>query len=71
MVVESAHRTALEAEWFVTNATESAMTLSVQRNIMQTVENMNLPYEIGAEGAYERFCWGGTCYPLRHGVQCG
>ena len=51
------------AEWRVTNATESVMTLNVQRNIIQTVDPFNLPYEIGAEGAYERFCWGGTCYP--------
>ena len=26
-----------------------------------------MPYEIGAEGAYERFCWGGTCYPYGTG----
>ena len=54
---------ALEAEWFVTNATENPMTLTVTRNVLQTVETMNLPYEAGAAGAYERFCWGGTCYP--------
>lgn len=51
------------AEWFVANGTESELTLLVQRNIVQTVENMNLPYVAGSEGAYERFCWGGTCYP--------
>ena len=54
---------ALEAEWFVTNATENPMTLTVSRNVLQTVETMNLPYEVGGVGAYERFCWGGTCYP--------
>lgn len=52
----------LVAEWFVTNATENPMTLTVSRNVLQTVETMNLPYEVGAPGAYERFCWGGTCY---------
>lgn len=51
------------AEWFVTNGTESEMTLTVQRNVIQTVDVMNLPYVLGNEGAYERFCWGGTCYP--------
>lgn len=54
---------AFVAEWFVTNATENPMTLTVSRNVLQTVETMNLPYEPGAPGAYERFCWGGTCYP--------
>ena len=51
------------AEWLVTNATENAMTLYVERNVLQSVDPLNLPYETGAEGAYERFCWGGTCYP--------
>lgn len=55
------------AEWLVTNATENVMTLSVQRNIIQTVDPFNLPYDITAEGAYERFCWGGTCYPYGTG----
>ena len=68
MVVESDNLdSVMVAEWLVTNATESAMTLSVQRNIIQTVDPFNLPYEIGAEGAYERFCWGGTCYPYGTG----
>ena len=38
------------AEWFVANGTESELTLLVQRNIVQTVENMNLPYVAGSEG---------------------
>ena len=41
----------LVAEWFVTNATENPMTLTVSRNVLQTVETMNLPYEVGAPGA--------------------
>lgn len=59
--------TVMVAEWFVTNASESAMTLYVERNVLQVVDPMNLPYEAGAEGAYERFCWGGTCYPYGSG----
>lgn len=55
--------TVMVAEWYVTNASESAMTLYVERNVVQAVDPMNLPYEVGAPGAYERFCWGGTCYP--------
>ena len=51
------------AEWLVTNATDNPMTLYVERNVLQSVDPLNLPYETGAEGAYERFCWGGTCYP--------
>ena len=54
--------TALVAEWFVTNATENAMTLYVERNVLQSVDPLNLPYALNARGAYERFCWG-TCYP--------
>jgi hypothetical protein len=53
----------LLAEWKVTNATEVAMTIYVERNFVQTVEPFNYPYVAGAEGAYERFCWGGTCFP--------
>lgn len=59
--------TVMVAEWFVTNATENAMTLYVERNVLQVVDPMNLPYEAGAAGAYERFCWGGTCYPYGTG----
>ena len=59
--------TVMVAEWYVTNATENAMTLYVERNVLQVVDPMNLPYEAGAEGAYERFCWGGTCYPYGTG----
>ena len=56
------------AEWTVTNATENAMTLYVERNLIQLVDPFNLPYELGAEGAYERVCWGGTCYPYGTGA---
>jgi len=59
--------TVMVAEWLVTNATENAMTLYVERNVVQTVDPFNLPYETGAGGAYERFCWGGTCYPYGTG----
>ena len=39
MVVESDDLdSVMVVEWLVTNATESAMTLSVQRNIIQTVD---------------------------------
>ena len=55
--------TVMVAEWFVTNATENPMTLRVERNVLQVVDPMNLPYSPGNEGAYERFCWAGTCYP--------
>ncbi|MBL6646298.1 MAG: hypothetical protein ISP55_07590 [Flavobacteriales bacterium] len=59
--------TVMVAEWLVTNASESPMTLYVERNVLQVVDPMNLPYQAGAEGAYERFCWGGTCYPYGTG----
>ena len=55
--------TVMVAEWFVTNASENPMTLFVERNVLQVVETMNLPYVAGNDGAYERFCWAGTCYP--------
>lgn len=59
--------TVMVAEWHVTNASESPMTLYVERNVIQVVDPMNLPYAPGAAGAYERFCWGGTCYPYGTG----
>lgn len=55
--------TVMVAEWFVTNATENPMTLYVERNVIQTVDEMNLPFVANEPGAYERFCWAGTCYP--------
>ena len=55
--------TVMVAEWFVTNASENPMTLYVERNVLQVVDPMNLPYTPGNDGAYERFCWAGTCYP--------
>ncbi len=68
-VVESANLdSVMVAEWTVTNATENAMTLYVERNVIQLVDPFNLPYELGAAGAYERFCWGGTCYPYGTGA---
>ena len=68
-VVESADLdSVMVAEWTVTNATENAMTLYVERNVIQLVDPFNLPYELGADGAYERFCWGGTCYPYGTGT---
>jgi len=53
----------LVAEWKVTNATDVSLTIYVERHFVQTVEPFNYPYVAGSEGAYERFCWGGTCFP--------
>ena len=39
--------TVMVAEWFVTNASENPMTLFVERNVLQVVETMNLPYVAG------------------------
>ena len=55
--------TVMVAEWYVTNASDNPMTVYVERNVIQVVDPMNLPYVAGGEGAYERFCWAGTCYP--------
>lgn len=52
----------VEASWSVTNPTEEAMTLMVTRILLDTVSPFNYPYQSGAEGAYERFCWGATCF---------
>lgn len=63
-VVESDNTdSVMVANLLLTNATESPITLYVERSVFQAVEPMNLPYVSGEEGAYERFCWGGTCYP--------
>jgi len=59
--------TVLVAEWLVTNATENAMTIYVERNVLQAVDPLNLPYDPDSAGAFERFCWGGTCYPYGTG----
>ncbi len=49
--------------WDVANLTDDTLNLMVTRNIIQLVSPFNLPYDEGAPGAYDRFCWGPLCYP--------
>ncbi len=51
-----------EAHWDVLNETDSPMTLMVTRTFGETVSPFNYPWESGAPGSYERFCWGPTCF---------
>ena len=52
----------IEAYWSVANETDEPMTLMVTRLLIDTVSPFNYPYQSGGEGAYERFCWGPTCF---------
>lgn len=53
---------AVEAHWDVANETDSPLVLMVTRNFEDTVSPFNYPYSSGESGAYERFCWGPTCF---------
>jgi hypothetical protein len=54
----------ISLHWDVTNLTNDTLDLMVFRNIIQAVDVLNLPYEEGEPGAYDRFCWGPLCYPI-------
>jgi hypothetical protein len=53
---------AVEAHWDVANETDASMMLMVTRTFLDTVSPFNYPYSSGEPGAYERFCWGPTCF---------
>lgn len=53
---------AVEAHWDVANETDAPLTLMVTRTFLDTVSPFNYPYSSGEPGAYERFCWGPTCF---------
>ncbi|MGB1480604.1 MAG: T9SS type A sorting domain-containing protein [Flavobacteriales bacterium] len=53
---------AVEAHWTVANNTDSPLSLMVTRNLIDTVSPFNYPYQSGDPGAFERFCWGPTCF---------
>lgn len=53
---------AVEAHWDVANDTGDALVLMVTRTFGDTVSPFNYPYSSGNPGAYERFCWGPTCF---------
>ena len=46
----------------VQNASENTLVLMATRLYVDTVSPYNYPYATGAEGAYDRFCWGPLCY---------
>ena len=49
-------------QWDVVNETDSPLNLMVTRSLLSTVTPFNYPYVDGAEGSYERFCWGASCF---------
>lgn len=53
---------AVEAHWDVANETEAPLMLMVTRTFIDTVSPFNYPYSSEEPGAYERFCWGPTCF---------
>jgi hypothetical protein len=53
---------AVEAHWTVANETDGPLSLMVTRHLIDTVSPFNYPYQSGAPGAFERFCWGPTCF---------
>lgn len=52
----------LAFHWDIVNGTSEALNLMASRYVVQLTEPFNLPYTQGAEGSYERFCWGPLCY---------
>lgn len=46
----------------VQNTSEDTLVLMLTRLYVDTVSPYNYPYAFGAEGAYDRFCWGPLCY---------
>ena len=53
---------AVEAHWDIANDTDAALVLMVTRTFVDTISPFNYPYQSGEPGAYERFCWGPTCF---------
>ena len=49
-------------QWDVVNETDAPLNLMVTRGLLATVTPFNYPYVDGAEGSYERFCWGASCF---------
>ena len=49
-------------QWDVVNETDSPLNLMVTRGLLATVTPFNYPYVDGADGSYERFCWGASCF---------
>ena len=49
-------------QWDVVNETDAPLNLMVTRGLLATVTPFNYPYVDGAEGSYERFCWGPSCF---------
>lgn len=58
----------LTAEWLVINTSDETVRLRARREIISTVSPMNIPYQIGGEGARERFCWGELCFDYGTGL---
>lgn len=54
----------LELAIGVSNDSEFPMNVYVTRSFVDTVSPFNYPYAFGAEGPYERFCWGPACFPF-------
>ena len=48
--------------WVVANNQFGTQELMCSRNFVDLVDPYNYPFELGAEGSYEKFCWGTTCY---------
>ena len=50
------------AHWDVFNDTFIPLELMCSRTYVSTVTPYNYPFVLGAEGSYEKFCWGPLCY---------
>ena len=62
MAIDTMGTAPAEAHWDVVNNTDAALSLMVTRTFLDTVSPFNYPWSSGAEGSYERFCWGPTCF---------
>ena len=52
----------ISTHWDVANNQFGTMQLMSSRNFVDVVDPYNYPYVVGAEGSYEKFCWGPICY---------
>ena len=62
MALDTLGTSPAEAHWEVANNTEGPLSLMVTRTFLDTVSPFNYPWSFSAEGSYERFCWGPTCF---------
>jgi len=52
----------ISTHWDVSNNQFGTLQLMCSRNFVDVVDPYNYPFVQGADGSYEKFCWGPICY---------